>query len=527
MFNHIVQKIKGFFKHWFTMINPPVFFGAGGFVLALIIFGGNWTDLANRIFSATLDFITTHFGWYYVLIVSFFFFFVIWLYFSPYGKIRLGGPESKPEFSRFAWFTMLFAAGMGMGLIFWGVAEPIMHYDNPPTADPHTLHALKEGMRFSFFHWGFHPWAIYIIFGLGIAYFHFRHKLPLAPRSLLYPIIGERYKGWIGHVTDAFCTVGTLLGVATSLGLGAMQINSGFQELVGMAFNETNQITIIVIITLVATTSTVSGVGRGIKYLSITNIVIMFALLLFVFFAGPTLYQLKIFTTTFGDYVQHIIDTSLWVDLRKGNSWQGDWTLFYWGWWISWCPFVGIFVARISKGRTIREFVLYVFLIPTIVTFFWFSVFGGTAMNIELFGNGGIAEVVNENVAMSLNALLVNLPLSTITQWVGLLLVIIFFITSSDSGSLVDDMVTSGGHPNPPALQRVFWGFSEGAAAAVLLAAGGLDALRTASISAGLPQSILVVIACFSLVKALRIDNKIEGVPKTEDLKKDTRTAKK
>lgn len=501
-------------------MNPPVFFGAGGFVLAIIVFGGVWTETAGNVFSTMLSFITKYFGWYYVLIVSFFLFFVIWLYFSPYGKIRLGGEDSKPEFSRFAWFTMLFAAGMGMGLIFWGVAEPIKHYMNPPTAEAQTYEALKEGMRFSFFHWGFHPWAIYIIFGLGIAYFHFRHKLPLAPRSLLYPLLGKRMDGWMGHVTDAFCTVGTLLGVATSLGLGAMQINSGFNALIGTPYSTQTQVTIIIVITLIATTSTVTGVGKGIKYLSITNIVIMFFLLAFVLFAGPTLYTLKIFISTFGDYVSKIVDTSFWIDVRKGSDWQDTWTLFYWGWWISWSPFVGIFIARISKGRTIREFVLYVFLVPSIVTFFWFAVFGGTALHIELFEGGGIASVVEENVAVSLHALLDKLPFAYITQWIGLLLIIIFFITSSDSGSLVDDMVTSGGHPNPPAAQRIFWGFSEGAAAAVLLLAGGLTALQTASISAGLPQSILVVAAAISLVKALRVDVKTKGVPKTERLKK-------
>lgn len=514
----IGARIKKFFKEWMTMMNPPVFFGAGGFVLAIIIFGGVWTETANSVFSSLLEFITIHFGWYYVIIITFFLFFVIWLYFSPYGKIKLGSEDSKPEFSRFAWFTMLFAAGMGMGLIFWGVAEPIKHYANPPMAEPHTIEALKEGMRFSFFHWGFHPWAIYIIFALGIAYFHFRHGLPLAPRSLLYPILGERFKGWIGHVTDAFSTVGTLLGVATSLGLGAMQINSGFNKLLGMTYSTETQVLIIAVITLVATTSTVSGVGRGIKYLSLSNISLMFLLLFFVFFAGPTLYQLKMFVTTFGSYIQNIIDTSFWIDLRQGSEWQSNWTLFYWGWWISWCPFVGIFIARISKGRTIREFVFYVFLVPSMVTFLWFAVFGGTALHIELFGQGGISSVVEENVSMSLNALLGNLPLSTITQWIGLFLIIIFFVTSSDSGSLVDDMVTSGGHPNPPALQRVFWGFSEGAAAAALIVAGGLNALQTASISAGLPQSLLVIAACYSLVKALRVDNKIKGVPDAKKL---------
>ncbi|MFO7789853.1 MAG: BCCT family transporter [Bacteroidales bacterium] len=521
MLDKIIQAIKEFFVRWFKMMNPPVFFGAAGFVLAVILFGTLWTETAGRVFSQVLDFISKHFGWYYVLIVFFFLIFVIWLYFSPYGKIRLGGENSKPEFSRFGWFSMLFAAGMGMGIIFWGVAEPIMHYMEPPMSEPETVDSLREGMRFSFFHWGFHPWAIYIIFALGIAYFHFRHKLPLAPRSLLYPILGERIHGWIGHFADAFCTVGTLLGVATSLGLGAMQINSGINALTDIPFDTNTQLIIIAAITFVAIISLVSGIGRGIKFLSMTNVIIMFALMVFVFIAGPTLYQLNIFVSTLGDYMQNIVDMSLWLDIRPDSNWQSDWTLFYWGWWLSWCPFVGIFIARVSKGRTIREFVLYVLIIPTMVTFFWFSVFGGTAMHIELFGDGGLSSIVQDNVAMSLHALLEELPFASITKWVGVLLVIIFFITSSDSGSLVDDMVTSGGHPNPPIAQRIFWGTAEGAAAASLLMAGGLNALRTASIAAGLPQSILVVLTCYSLVKALHKDYKTKGVPKLGKLKED------
>lgn len=524
MLNKFIQAIKDFFIRWAKMMSPPVFFGAAGLVLAIIIFGTVWTETAGQVFNQVLEFITQNFGWYYVLIVFFFLIFVIWLFFSPYGKIRLGRKDTKPEFSRFGWFSMLFAAGMGMGIIFWGVAEPIMHYMEPPKAEPQTIESLREGMRFSFFHWGFHPWAIYIIFALGISYFHYRHQLPLAPRSLLYPILGNRIYGWIGHVADAFCTVGTLLGVATSLGLGAMQINSGISALTDIPVNTDSQLIIIASITAVAIGSLVSGVGKGIKYLSITNLIIMFALLLFVFFAGPTLYQLNILVSTFGDYVQNIVETSLWLDIRPDSTWQNDWTLFYWGWWLSWCPFVGIFIARVSKGRTIREFIFYVLVIPTMVTFLWFAVFGGTAMHIELFQGGGIASIVQENVAMSLHALLKSLPIPSITQWVAVVLVIIFFITSSDSGSLVDDMVTSGGHPNPPIAQRIFWGTAEGAAAASLLIAGGLDALRTASISAALPQSILVVATCYSLVKALHKDYKTKGVPHWENIKETAKT---
>jgi len=512
-------KIKQFFRTWLTMMNPPVFFGAGGFVLAVIIFGGIWTRTAERVFSQTLSFISTNFGWYYVLITTVFLVFVIWLYFSPYGNIRLGGKNTRPEFTKFAWLTMLFAAGMGMGLIFWGVAEPVTHFQDPPRAEAGTVDALREAMRFSFFHWGFHPWAIYIIFGMGIAYFHFRHKLPLAPRSLLYPLFGERIWGPIGHFADITCTVGTLLGVSTSLGLGAMQINSGFNALVGVGYNVNNQLMIITVITLAATTSTITGLGKGIKYLSITNLYIMLALLLFVLIVGPTLYQMEIFIGTLGNYLQKLPNTTLWLDVRQDSNWQSNWTFFYWGWWISWCPFVGVFIARISKGRTIREFISHVLLLPPLVTFLWFAIFGGTALHLEQFADANIYGVVKDNPSMSLNALLGELPLAQISQWLSLALVIIFFITSSDSGSLVDDIVTSGGHPNPPVAQRAFWGISEGAAAAVLLYAGGLNALQTASISGGMIQSILVILCCISLVKALRIDYRQRGKPRLKKLK--------
>jgi len=504
MIKQIKSKFNNFLDASRTYVSPPVFFSAAIMVFAVIIFGAFWTKTAATLFNNLVKGIGKYFGWYYIVSVAFFLFFVTGILFSKYGKIRLGSDDSRPEFSRFTWFSMLFAAGMGMGLVFWGVAEPITHYMKPPLATGSTPAAIKESMHFTFFHWGLHPWAIYIVFGLGIAYFHFRKGLPLAPRSLLYPLIGERYKGIIGHSVDAFCTVGTLLGVATSLGLGAMQINSGLKSLVGIEYNTFTQVIIIALITMVATISTVTGVKKGIKYLSIANIFIAVIMLSFVFIFGPTLYQIKLFISSTGEYLQNIVQTSLWVDTRSGKSWQTNWTVFYWGWWISWSPFVGIFIARISKGRTIREFILTVLFVPTIVTFLWLSVFGGSALHIEIFGSGGIAAVVSKNVSMSLNILLSKLPFKIISQWVGLFLVIIFFITSSDSGSLVDDMVTSGGNPNPHPATRVFWGLSEGGAAIVLLLAGGLMALQAASISAGLPQSLLLIAACVSLIISFR-----------------------
>ena len=489
---------------WHDGVSPPVFFAAATLNIALITFAGFWTELAGRVFQSTLGFITSTFGWYYILTTAGILVFVLWLLFSRYGNIRFGPANEKPQYSLFAWLSMLFAAGMGLGLVFWGVAEPLFHYQAPPLALSRSPEAAREAILFSFFHWGLHPWAVYVVFGIGVALLHFRHGLPLAPRSLLYPLFGERIYGWLGHSTDAFCTVGTLLGVATSLGLGSMQINAGLSRLVSIEYDTSTQIWIIVLITVVATASTVSGVARGIKYLSIVNVGLMLFLLGFIFLAGPTLYQLNIFMTGVWDYLLNIAEISIWVDLRPNSNWQANWTLFYWGWWISWSPFVGIFIARISRGRTVREFVLYVLLVPALFNCFWFAVFGGTALYVEQVGGGGLTDPIIENVAMSLHLLLEHLPLTEVMQWVGLALVVIFFITSSDSGSFVDDMVTSGGNPNPPVANRIFWGVSEGAAATVLLLAGGLKALQAASISAGLPQSLLLIFACVGLVKVLR-----------------------
>ncbi len=506
-----MHQIHKALREWREGVNPPVFMAASAFNIALILFAGIWTETAGAIFQSLLSFVTQTFGWYYILTTAGFLVFVLWLLICPYGKIRLGGDDEQPNYSRGAWLAMLFAAGMGMGLVFWGVAEPLSHFYAPTSAKPLTTQAAREAMFFSYFHWGLHPWAVYVVFGLGIAVLHFRKGLPLAPRSLLYPLFGTRIEGWLGHSTDAFCTVGTLLGVATSLGLGAMQINAALSGLTNIEYVTSNQILIIVIITVIATTSTVSGVSRGIKYLSIVNVAFMCLVLGFVFIAGPTLYQMSTLVSGLAAYVQNIAQMSIWIDWERHLDWQTNWTLFFWGWWISWSPFVGIFIARISRGRTVREFVGCVLLVPTLMNFMWFAVFGGTALYIEQYGGGGLAEPVIQNVAMSLYLLLQQLPWAELTQWIGLLLVIIFFITSSDSGSFVDDMVTSGGNPNPPVANRVFWGVSEGAAAAVLLLAGGLKALQAASISAGLPQSILLLLGCVGLVKVLRQEFRKQG----------------
>jgi choline/glycine/proline betaine transport protein len=401
---------------------------------------------------------------------------------------------------------MLFAAGMGIGLVFWGVSEPILHYADPQTAEPASPAARDEALVLSYFHWGLHAWAIYIVFALAVAYFHFNRGLPLAPRIILQPLIGERIEGPIGHFVDILCTVGTLLGVATSLGLGAMQINTSLATFFGWPEATFVQIALIAGITVVATISVVLGVKGGIRRLSLLNLWLAAALLAFVFVTGPTLFVIEVFVSTLGAYLERLPRLSLHLDPGTGSEWQATWTLFYWGWWISWSPFVAIFVARISKGRTVGEFVTGVLLVPAVVTFLWFAVFGGTAIHLQSTGAADIAALVEENNAASLQALLAALPLGTITTVVATILITAFFVTSSDSGSLVDDMVTSGGDPHPPRVQRVFWATAEGVVAAILLLVGGLTAIRNAAISFGLVMSLLLIAAMVAVWVGMRAD---------------------
>mgnify|MGYP006271176649 CR=1 FL=1 len=497
-------------------MEPTVFLGSALVIVAFVLFGTLYDETAVNVFTAVQAFIVGRLGWFYVLSVTALLVVVLWLMVGPFGGIRLGGPDARPEFGYAGWFAMLFSAGMGTGLVFWSVAEPVTHFLEAP-AVPGGNGAVTNAMRVSFFHWGLHPWAVYAVFGLAIAYYHFRYALPLAPRSLLYPILGERIRGPIGHAVDILATVGTLFGVATSLGFGAMQINAGLSQLTAIGQGTDVQVAIIGLITLVATASVVIGLHGGIQRLSKLNMALAAAMLLFVFFAGPTVQVLDLFTTSVGSYLQNIVASSLWMDVDNDSSWQADWTLFYWSWWISWSPFVGVFVARISYGRTVREFVVSVLLVPTAATFVWLSVFGGTALDMAA-GDTAFAARIQGEPALALHAMLERLPGSPVTGVLATLLVVIFFITSSDSGSLVDDMVTSGGHPNPPRAQRVFWAFAEGAVAGTLLLAGGLQALRTASLTSGLAMAVLLLVASYGLLRALRIDQDTRGVPAMERL---------
>lgn len=484
-------------------MEPPVFFGSALTVIAFCLFGGFFTSTASRFFERLQTSVVDYFGWYYALVVSALLLYSLWLLLSRYRSVRLGPADSSPGFSYWSWFAMLFSAGMGTGIVFWGVAEPLYHYASPPSGDGSTPEAAALAMQYAFFHWGLHAWSIYVIFGAALAYFHFRLDLPLAPRSIFYPLLGERINGWIGHLVDILCTVGTLLGVATSLGLGAMQLNSGIAMFSSVQTSIVVQVVLIAIITFIALVSVVSGIQAGIRRLSIINLSASGALLLFVLLAGPTIYILETLVGSLGLYLQNLPRMSLWVDFTESGDWQSNWTFFYWGWWISWSPFVGIFVARISRGRTLREFVFCVLLIPSLGTFVWFAVFGGAALHTEVMGEGGLLNTVQEDVAVSLHALLQTLPLANITMVFATLVIVIFFVTSSDSGSLVDDMVTSGGHPDPPRAQRVFWAVSEGAVAAILLMVGGLQAIQHASIAMGFLMSLLLVAICISFARSL------------------------
>src|SRR5690625_1770294 len=384
-------------KGIFTGIQPVVFWVSVGFLVLFSLFGALFTETAASTFEAVQTFFVSNFNWFYVLAATGCLIFIVWLVFSRFSLIRLGKPGSRPEFGYASWFAMLFSAGMGIGLVYWGVAEPLLHYLDPPAAEPGTGAALTEAMRATFFHWGLHPWAIYAVIGLPLAYFHFRHDLPMTPSSIFYPLLGERVRGPIGYAIDILTVVATVFGIATSLGLGVLQVNTGLNLVFGMPQTQLVQMVLIAVITFVATISVVTGLRGGVKRLSEINISLAGLLMLFVLLLGPTVYILDVLISTVGDYFQNLISTSFWVNPDPTSNWQSSWTLFYWGWWISWAPFVGIFIARISKGRTVREFILGVLLVPTAVTFVWFSVFGGAGIFVELFGNVELAAITQQD----------------------------------------------------------------------------------------------------------------------------------
>lgn len=486
-------------------IHPQVTLVTGGLLIVFVA----WTLLAGEqaasTFNSLLSGISANFGWLYISAANVFVIAMVLLAFSRYGNIRLGGSDAKPEFSDFAWYAMLISAGMGIGLMFWSVAEPIFHYGSPSpmfNTKAGTAEAAQAAFAVAYYHWGLHPWGIYALVSLGLAFFAYNRDLPLTIRSVFYPLLGERIYGWWGNVIDILSVVATLFGLATSLGFGVQQVAAGLHFLFALPTDTWFQIVLIAVITGFATLSVVAGLDGGGKVLSEWNIRIAAILMLFVLVVGPTVYILSSFWQNVGYYIQKLPQLALWTETYQGpdSAWQASWTVFYWGWWISWSPFVGMFIARVSKGRTVKEFIVGVMLLPTLLSFLWMSVFGGTAIFFEQTG-AEVSRAVNENVATALFELFQNLPLTGILSFIGIVLVVFFFVTSSDSGSLVVDHLTSGGKLDCPVPQRVFWAIMEGAIAAVLLLGGGLKALQTASITAGLPFTIVLLIMIYSLYK--------------------------
>ncbi|RZF53582.1 BCCT family transporter [Acinetobacter halotolerans] len=496
---------KGFFR---TAILFPVFIPTI-IVIVLVLLGTiSNPELAGQFFSQVLNYVTNTFGWFYMLAVAAFLIFIVGIAMSNWGNIKLGPDHAEPEYSFLSWFAMLFSAGYGIALLFFGVAEPVLHFSAPPQGAPGTIEAAKQAMQISYFHWGFHIWAIYGVVGLSLAYFTFRHGLPLAMRSTLFPFIGNRINGWMGHTVDTFAVLGTLFGIATTLGLSVTQINTGVNYLFpSIPVSIPVQIATILIITLLATFSVVAGMDKGIKRLSVINIGLAVALMLFVFIVGPTLFILQTFVENTGSYLSNLVERTFSLQAYTANDWIGNWTLFIFGWTISWAPFVGIFIAKISRGRTIRQFIVGIMLIPTIFTFLWFSVFGDTALHLILVeGYQSLVQDVQQDKAIALFKLYEHLPLTSLLSFLSVILIITFFVTSADSGSLVIDSLTSGGVTDTPIWQRVFWTTTQGLIASGLLLAGGLSALQTASIVSALPFTIIMLIAIIGLCKALAIE---------------------
>lgn len=490
-----------------SQLNKKVFASASAIIIALMLYTVALPEQAQSLFTLIQSSIVDNGSWFYVLTVAFIFFFVIFLGLSRYGDIRLGPDHATPDYSMLTWLSMLFAAGMGIGLMFFGVAEPLMHYLSPPTADKGTVEAVQEAMKMTFFHWGLHAWAIYAIVALVLAYFSYRHSLPLTLRSALYPLIGERIYQWPGHLVDVFAVVSTVFGVATSLGLGASQVNSGFGYLFGIDVSVTNQIIIMIVIVGLAVVSVATGLDKGIKILSETNMVLAVILLLLIFVLGPTVFLLQAYLQNIGDYIADIVHNTFNLFAYKKTDWIGGWTIFYWGWWLAWAPFVGLFIARISRGRTIREFIIGVMLIPTVFTLFWMTIFGNSA--IDLVHNQGVVELgemVSKDSSVALFVFLENFPLSTVLSFFSVLMIVIFFVTSCDSGAMVVDMLCSHGSNNTPLWQRVYWAVGIGVVAAILLLAGGLNALQTMTIASALPFAIVLLLAIVGLIKALRVE---------------------
>ncbi len=509
---HLEEKLysRNFTKYGLDM-NPVVSLGAGLFLLLFSIYALLDLKQANRVFESIKDVIISKGDWLFILSSNFFILVCLFFALSKLGRVRIGGFHAEPEFSNFAWYSMLISAGMGIGLMFWAVGEPLYHYQVPPPIYANAKTSVTA-LAATYFHWGLHPWGIYALISLSLSFFAYNKKLPLSLRSVFYPIFKEKVFGLLGDIIDILAVVSCLFGLATSLGLGVQQINSGLNYLFGINFNTTIQIILIAIITFIATMSVVSGIDKGVRFLSEVNIKIAALFMLAILLLGPTTEIIRLFTNSLGLYFNDLIVSSFYVSMDE-STWQGTWSVFYLSWWISWSPFVGMFIARISKGRTVREFVFAVLPIPSLLSFMWLSVFGGTAIHINNQFSGKLFEVVSDNLPVALFEMinLLSIPLvpsiiKVVLSIIGTILVIFFFVTSSDSGSLVVDKITSGGKLDSPVPQRVFWACMEGLVAIILLLIGGekvLSTLQTAVISTGLPFALILIIMSIVLIESV------------------------
>ena len=500
----------------FPKVNKPVFITSSVLIVGFIIFGSLFSETAATLFSFLQAFIAEKFRWLFIILFNMALVFCIYLTASRYGDIRLGKQTERPQYSLFSWIAMLFSAGIGIGLVYWGTAEPLYHFMAPPLGEAETLESAKQAMSLSFLHWGLHAWAIYTIVALSLAYFHFRRGLPLSIRSTLYPILGQRIYGKWGHTVDVLAVFGTMFGVVTSLGLGVMQINAGLEGLFGIPSTLTIQFIIIAFVTSLACGSLMLGLDKGIKRLSDINMGLTGILLAFMVILGPTLFIFDSFIENVGNYLANIVTLSTWSEAYSNTDWQKAWTIFYWAWWVSWSPFVGVFIARISRGRTIREFVFGVLLIPMTILFFWFTTFGGVAIQMELLAgmnpevvSPGLVAAVQADYGSAIFKLVEYYPLTKPITLLIVVMIVLWFVTSSDSASFVIDMLTAGGDTNPPKIQRLFWALMQGLIAAILLAAGGLDALQAAAIVAGLPFALVIFVMMYALLRGMSRDRLI------------------
>lgn len=477
-------------------------------VLALLVLAGSLAPAElSALMQSALGASISYGGWFYLLVVFFIVAFLLYLGFSRFGTLRIGGEDAMPEFSAPTWFAMLFSAGMGIGLVFWGAAEPIAHFAEPPPGiEPLSHAAARAALRYSFFHWGLHPWAIYAVLGLAIAWFKFNRGRRGLISELLRPLCGRWVDGWLGRLVDILAIIATAIGVATSLGFGALQIGAGLEHVFGLPQNTATRLGIIAGAMVLYLLSATTGLHRGIKWLSNLNMVLAIALLLAVFVFGPTGFIFDAFTNTLGQYLNNLPEMSLRMTPFSRGTWVADWTIFYWAWWISWAPFVGSFIAQVSRGRTIREFISGVLAVPALVSFIWFAALGGTALHLQIEGEANLLAAFAEGAEQVLFRMLDMLPWSAALSMLATTLLLSFFVTSADSATLVLATMSSDGDMDPPAWKKLVWGLAQAAVAAILLVAGGLAGLQSMAIISALPFTLVLLAVCFSLLRVLRED---------------------